>query len=134
MDENNGVNYGPDPVNNGGAAPNPDPINGGYVNPNQQPPVYSNGPVEEKNGLCTAAQICGIVGLVLSCCGCGWLLPILAIVFGIIGKGKATNEADAKKAKVGLICGIIGVVISIIMTIITVIYYINAGTTSYYYY
>ncbi|MBR6252241.1 MAG: DUF4190 domain-containing protein [Clostridia bacterium] len=135
MDENNNnqVNYGPEPVNN--AAPNygPDP-----VNPNQQPPVYNNpGAGSEKNGMCTASMICGIIGIVLSCCGCGWLLPIVAIVLGAIGKGKATNPDDLKHAKVGLICGIVGVVISIIMTIISVIYYISGAansTPTYYYY
>lgn len=128
MDENNNqVNYGPDPVNNGG------------VNPNQQPPVYDvNGaaPTGEKNGMCLASMICGIIGLILSCCGCGWLLPIVAVVLGVIGKGKATNDSDKKKAMAGLICGIIGIVISIGYTIFYIIQAINGNlsTTSYYYY
>lgn len=129
MDENNNqVNYGPDPINNGGVNYGPDPVNAG-ANTYQQPPVYNTTSGAEKNGMCTAAMICGIVGIVLSCCGCGYLLPIVAIVLGAIGKGKATNEADAKNAKVGLICGIVGIVLSIIATIVFIILQVNGAIT-----
>ena len=89
MDENNnGVNYGPDPINNGGV--NPNPINNGgqqYTNPNQQPPVYNAGDpdMDPGKGMATGALVCGIIGL--CCCG---FCSIVAIVLGAIARGKCT--------------------------------------------
>jgi len=136
MDENNnnGVNYGPDPI--GGSNTNPMGTEQ-YVNPNQQPPVYDavNGGGEASNGMATASMICGIISVIPCCYGCiALILAIVAIVLSITGKKKA-DEAGQKKAKAGLICGIIGVVINIVVLIAYFILQASGAmsSSSYYY-
>ena len=126
MDENNnGVNYGPDPINNGGYSSNP--------NPNQQPPVYNTADpaLDPGKGMATGALVCGILGL--CCCG---VCNIVAIVLGAMARGKCTTDSNRKKATAGLVLGIIGLVISIVSSIL----YIATGafneissSSSYYY-
>ena len=128
MDENNNqVNYGPDPVNPG---PNPGP------NPNQQPPVYNTteAVVDPGQGLATGALVCGIIGL--CCCG---ICNIVAIVLGVMARNKCTTESNKKKATAGLILGIVGLVLSIIITIVNLATGVfsnlaNQNTSSYDYY
>lgn len=101
--------------------PPPAPPGGGYspygaVGPPPPPPRSYNGdgPIEgPRNGLGTAALICGIIAVGLSFIpvlnAFTWPLGILAIVFGAIGwsranKGRATNKAFAIT---GLVLGIV---------------------------
>ncbi len=135
MDENNnGVNYGPDPV--GG----PNPVNGPeqqYVNPNQQPPVYDvNGePTNGSNGMAIGSLVCGILGLLGSCwcCGLNLIVSIVGLVLGIIGKKKAGKSG---MALAGIICSAIGLVISLIYVVLVIIGMVSgeAQSVSYRYY
>lgn len=84
------------------------------------PPVYPGAaamPMQQSNGMGTAALVCGIVGLVCGITYFLWffaiILGILAIIFGAIGKGKVgRGEANnAGSATAGLVCGIIGMVV-----------------------
>jgi hypothetical protein len=93
------------------------PYSGGAVPPPPPPPPAYNaeGPLrgqEPRNGLGTAALICGIVAIVLSFIPVlntfTWPLGVLAIVFGAVGwsranKGIATNKPIAIT---GLVLGI----------------------------
>ncbi len=139
MDENNnGVNYGPDPI--GGATPNPDPMSGvgqQYVNPNQQPPVYDSvGPNTEgqgSNGMAIGSLVCGILSIVGSCwcCGLNLILAIVGLVLGIIGKKKAGKSG---MALAGIICSVIGLIISIIYTIYVIVVGVSGSMEPTYYY
>lgn len=96
-----------------------DPYSGGAVPPPPPPPppYNSDGPVpggrQPRNGLGTAALVCGIIAVVLSFVpGVNWFtwpLGVLAIVFGAIGwsrvnKGQATNKGYTIA---GLVLGIL---------------------------
>jgi hypothetical protein len=90
----------------GGAVPPPPPA----------PPAYNgDGPLagqQPRNGLGTAALVCGVIAVVVSLIPVvnwfTWPLGVLAIVFGAVGwsranKGQATNK---KIAIAGLVLGI----------------------------
>lgn len=72
--------------------------------------------------MATAALVLGIISVAISVLGgfasLGWIgsiCGILAIIFGVLGqKGP---EADAKKAKIGMILGIIALAWGIVVTI-----------------
>ncbi len=145
MDENNnGVNYGPDPISEGSTSFTGNSTNYGETSYgatsnsesfSQEPPVYQSTTVEggqptESTGMATGALVCGIVGLVLDCCGCGIILSLIATVLGVIAKGKNIPEDAKKRAKIGMILGIIGIVISIAV----IVFYLFAsftGTVNY---
>jgi hypothetical protein len=89
----------------------------GYPAP---PPVYPGAtgmPMQQSNGMGTAALVCGIIGLVCGITYFLWVfaivLGILAIIFGAVGKGKVgRGEANnGGSATAGLVCGILGMVI-----------------------
>ncbi len=109
MDENqNGVDYGMDPVNNG--------------NVNQQSTPYNDvvgQSTSGSNGLAIASLVCGILSIIGGCCfACiGYVLSILAIILGCFGKGKA-DKTGKKLATAGLICGIVGFVLSVILSVL----------------
>ena len=71
------------------------------------------------NGLAVAALVLGILGVLVSWIPCvGWvlglLLAVLAIIFGFVGKGKASQGAPhGGVAIAGLACGFLAMVISI---------------------
>lgn len=73
------------------------------------------------NGKATAALICGILGLVLTVLfwPLGALLDIAAIVLGVMAKKEITRsggmQRGAGKAKAGLICGIVGLVLLVLI-------------------
>jgi hypothetical protein len=68
------------------------------------------------NGLATAALVCGIVGLVLFwTVWLGFILGVLAIVFGAVGRSRAAQGAPNRgQATAGLWLGIAAVVVSIL--------------------
>ncbi len=110
MDENqNEVNYGMDPANNGDV--------------NQQSTSYNGLSTGGANGLAIASLVCGILSIVSGCCFffIGFIPSILAIVLACVGKGKA-DKTRKKIAIAGLICGIIGLVISIIASILFILH------------
>ena len=100
------------------------------------PPVQ-----QRRNGLGLTAMICGIVSLPMSIFffPIGLVLGVLGIVFGVIGirrarRGEATNRGQAVA---GLVCGILGTIISVIITIVVInavrdcANQFNSGTSEY---
>ena len=136
MDENNNnqVNYGPDPIDNGAQNYGPDPVDSG-INPNQQPPVYENVNPESGNGskgLAIGALVSGVLALVTLCCGffvpgvscLSGILSIVAIALGAIGMKKGAGKGMAIG---GLVCGIIGLIVTIVLVIIAIIAIANGA-------
>ena len=80
-----------------------------------------------------ASLICGIVSIVLSLFVCLWFLAvplgIVAVILAIVARGKiARGEAGgAGAAKAGLITGIIGILLSIVITITISVFFREAG-------
>jgi hypothetical protein len=72
-------------------------------------------------------MILGIVAIVLGCCPFSWFLGIpvgiAAVVLGVLGKQKADRgEATNKgQAQAGLICGIVGAVVSLLYIVLVVV-------------
>lgn len=68
------------------------------------------------NGFCVASLVLGIIGLPASCT---FIVPILAIIFGIIGYNqvsRAGGEISGRgMAVAGILCGTIGCVIAVIV-------------------
>ena len=71
-------------------------------------------PVSE-NGMGMAALVLGILGLVV-CLGLSILLPLLATIFGALGRRKAQAglASNLGQATAGLIMGIIGLAIGVL--------------------
>lgn len=95
-----------------GAPQYPNPAQPPYGQPYGSP--YAPGAGQQKNGMGVAALVLGILAILT-----GWFLlgvvpGILAIVFGVIGRGRAKRgEANnGGLALAGLICGIVGIVIA----------------------
>lgn len=90
----------------------------------QSPPLgYSQPPSQQGNGLAVASLVLGILACVTFCI---WWLAIplgaVAIVLGVVAKGKVARgeSSGAGMAKAGLILGIIGVVLSLIITLLAI--------------
>jgi hypothetical protein len=82
---------------------------------------YQTPGASKPQGLAIGALVCGILSLVLFCM---WFvsipLGIVAIILGVIGKGKAARgEAGGEGlAKTGMILGIVGSVLAILWLIL----------------
>src|SRR5258705_234427 len=66
------------------------------------------------NGYCVASLVLGIIGIPT---GCSIILPLLAILFGIIGYTQVSkNEGEGGKgmAIAGIVCGAVGLIIAIL--------------------
>lgn len=64
--------------------------------------------------LATASLVCGIAGIVIGCCCCGWLgilLGAAAIATSVMYKNQNPG-IDNQNAKIGMILGIIACVIA----------------------
>lgn len=89
-----------------------------------QQPVASAAAPKASNGMATAALLCGIFSLVICLLGSimfgvwgaaiALVLGIVAVVLGINAK-KATNGDS--KASAGFICGLIGLILSVVFAI-----------------
>lgn len=87
-----------------------------------QSPPPSGAPLSQ--GMAIGSLVCGIASIVLFCVW--WLsipLGIVAVVLAVMVKGKiARGEASgAGLAKAGMICGIIGAVLSILITVLAIV-------------
>ncbi|MEV5597563.1 DUF4190 domain-containing protein [Streptomyces sp. NPDC052496] len=116
------------PIPGGGAAPYGSPAPGGWGGapypggrPGEQlPPGYQPYwmPAAPNNGFGTAALVLGIIGATLSfTIVFGFLFGALAIVFGAVGRMKASRkEADnGGSALAGIILGGVGILLSVLM-------------------
>ncbi|MEV4435114.1 DUF4190 domain-containing protein [Streptomyces sp. NPDC049555] len=81
-------------------------------------PGYGGGmPPQPSNGMGTAGLVLGIIGVVFSLTFVFWflgvILGILAIIFGAVGRHKATKGEATNKgaATAGLVCGIVATVL-----------------------
>lgn len=101
------------PTTEPGAPPTPPPMGYGANNPYG---VYGAPP--KSNGQATAALVLGIISIVLFWTfGFGIILGILAIVFGVLGRGRAReitaagqSDGQSGRATAGLVTGVLGVV------------------------
>ncbi len=88
------------------------------------------------NGFAVTALVCGIVGVVLGVLPffVGWILGIIAIVFGVLGRKRAVaNPAIGRggMATAGIVLGIIAIVATILWVILFAAVLDTSG--SYYY-
>ena len=81
-----------------------------YYIPNDQPQKPQN------SGLAIASLVLGILGIIC-CAGCGPLFSILAIIFYFVDK--SNNGTKSSLAKAGLICGIVGLVSTVLIVILS---------------
>ncbi|MFE6286897.1 DUF4190 domain-containing protein [Streptomyces sp. NPDC057877] len=93
---------------------------GGYGHPAPYPPGAHLGwhrpPPQTSNGMGTAGLVLGIVATVLFCLWpLAFILGLLGVVFGAIGRRKATRgEADnGGQALAGIICGAVAMVLAV---------------------
>ncbi len=88
-----------------------------YNQPNVQPVMDAQGNVpldiHPKRGMAIASLVLGICSFFF----CGLLLGILAVVFG----SSANREGKTSVATAGKICGIIGIVFSVLVILLMVI-------------
>lgn len=88
---------------------------------------YNNNPnqygsqIKPTNGLAIASMVLGIASIIFGLCyGIGLVLGVISIVFAIISK-KASDGKLCGMALAGLICSIIGIVISIVFWVFLII-------------
>lgn len=82
-------------------------------------------PAETSKGFGIASLVLSIISLLTCCCGLGSLFAILGIIFGCI------QEKDAYGKKPGqAVAGIIISIISLILSILCIIYFVAVGAMS----
>jgi hypothetical protein len=99
------------------------PQNWAYEAPQQYAPGYPQAPVQaQSNGLALASMILGITSIVFCWWGIFTLAQVvLAIVFGVVGLGRAKAGAGGRgQALAGIICGSVGAFFYLIFAILTV--------------
>jgi uncharacterized protein DUF4190 len=98
-----------------------------YDNPPPPPPPQYGAPVpgmpaqpQKTSGMAIASLVTGILGI-FPCCGIG-ILGLLGVIFGVLAKKNIEASNGAEKglglAKAGLICGAIGLVLTVIYWIL----------------
>jgi len=120
------------------ASPSQPSVNSPYSPPataQPQGPMIPNGlPIAPTCGKATTAMVLGICGLVFSfCCGLiGLVCGILAIVFGNQAKQLIAQNpmwgADLGKAKSAVIMGWIAIGLSVLMTVIGIVFNLSASS------
>ena len=73
---------------------------------------------KKADGLAIASLVCGIIAVVMICCCTylGVILGIIAIVLGVMSKDEYGNKSTM--AKVGVVLGILGAVLSLLWIIL----------------
>ncbi len=112
----------------------------GAIPPPPPPPAYGGAPVYAgqgygappaagTNGMAIASLVLGIIG-VISCGYTFFVAPVLAIIFGVIGRRQIRERGQQGNglAIAGLSLGIIGVVISLVW-VLFVILAVTSGST-----
>ena len=99
------------------------------------PPTPVGTPVPQlptaTNGFAVASLVLGIVGVVLTITiWMGPICDILAIVFGVIGRGKAREGApNGSLATAGLVLGIVGLLLTVLFVLLFVVLFAsNSGS------
>jgi len=105
------------PVEPAGPPPPPPP-----GMPPQPQVVYVQQPPAASNGLATAALVVGIIGVVLFfTVWLGVILGVLAVVFGAVGRSRASRGAPNKGlATAGLVLGVVSILASILFLVAVV--------------
>lgn len=116
----------------GGQAYPPPNYGAGYPPPPPQPySGYPQGPTPTRNGLGIAALIVGLVSIFgVVCFGFGgFVLGLVAIVLGILGRGRAKRgEANnGGVATAGIALGVLGIVVNAALLIFGVWGFMNLG-------
>jgi hypothetical protein len=96
---------------------------GPYPQAAYPPQPFAGGYLPPRNGLGTAALVCGIIAVVLSwTVYVGIILGILAICFGGVGIGRSTRgeATNRSSALAGLILGIVAIALLVILVIVGV--------------
>lgn len=90
--------------------------------------AYSTGGYtsERTNGMAVASLVLGIVGLLISLFG---VLPILAIVFGAVGRRQIDQGGGRGRgmATAGLILGVIGLILFVVVLVVVGIHPTSFG-------
>lgn len=102
--------------------------------PNNQYGGYNPPPVVPGKSQATVSLVCGIISIVFCWLGlCTWVVgSVIALVLGIVGAVMAVKAkklmppAQAGMATAGLVCSIVGIVLSVIFTICSIIGYAAA--------
>ncbi len=85
--------------------------------------------VQPKNGnsMALGSMVVGIISIVASCCCCGGIIfGSLAVVLACLSRVETYFD---KQAKTGLICGIIGMVLSVAAGVVILVYLASAGAS-----
>ena len=93
----------------GGSGPNPP----GWGDPAQ--------PAKPRNGMGTAALVFGILALLLCWLpAVGLLLGVVAIIFGVVGRGRVKRMAATNRgaATTGLVLGVLTLVVNLIISVL----------------
>lgn len=110
----------------------------GYQQPNYgnnyYPPQY---PQQKKtDGKAIAGLILGILALVTSCSGSGFVFGILGIIFSVLAKKEAARDPmgnhSTGAANGGMVCAIIGIAISVIMILLMAVGIVGEISSDYY--
>lgn len=113
----------PPPGGGGGYGP---PPGGGYGAPG---PGYGGAQPQGNSVMAIISLVTGILGVL--CCG-SWIFAIAAIVLGVLARKEIAESGGAKSgagmAMAGLILGAVGIVISVIWTIL----WITTGSFNFY--
>ena len=90
-------------------------------------PVVENNQASDNNTLAIVSLVLGIVSIVTGCCGSGFLFGVGGIICAVFANKK--NKSGMGKA--GMITSIIGLVLSVIATVVIIIFYVAAFAYSY---
>jgi hypothetical protein len=95
-----------------------------YGQPPYGAPGYGGYPASMRNGLGTAALVLGIIGVVTGATmflfSIAFVLGVLAVVFGLIGRGrgKRGEATNGTKATWGFALGVVSLVLSVVGLIV----------------
>ena len=74
---------------------------------------------QSAQGFATAALVFGILSIISAFCCCPYIFSALGIIFALLSKGAEKILRD--KARMGLMLSIIGMVVSIVLTIFSIV-------------
>ncbi len=81
---------------------------------------------KDDNSMALGSMVVGIISIVTSCCCCGGIiLGSLAVVLACLSRVETYFD---RRAKIGLTCGIIGMVLSVVAGVVILVY-LAAGSS-----